>query len=122
MIRLYGEVEESIHMFLPALPLSQTVAQETDIDTDTVDLHYQGGFRDPLIEQIAWAIRAEMTDPAPVGKMLVETLTPRSLFTLSGSIPIWRPLRYRFRRRAARSNPGVCGASPISSRPSSART
>ena len=75
MIRLYGEVQESIHIFLPTLPLSQTVVQETGVDPDTVDLHYQGGFRDPLIEQIAWAIRAEMTDPAPVGKMLVETLT-----------------------------------------------
>ena len=74
MIRLYGEVQESIHLFLPALPLSQTVVEETGVDPDTVDLHYQGGFRDPLIEQIAWAIRAEMTEPAPAGKMLVETL------------------------------------------------
>ena len=74
MIRLYGEVHESIHLFLPALPLSQTVVQETGVDPDAVELHYQGGFRDPLIEHIAWAIRAEMTDPAPVGKTLVETL------------------------------------------------
>ena len=61
-------------LFLPALPLSQTVVQETGVDSDSVDLHYRGGFRDPLIEQIAWAIRAEMTDPAPAGTMLVETL------------------------------------------------
>ena len=74
MIRLYGEVEESLHIFLPALPLSQAVVRETGIDPDAVDLHYQGGFRDPLIEQIAWAIRAEMTEPGPAGKMLVETL------------------------------------------------
>ena len=74
MIRLYGEVQESLHIFLPALPLSQTVVQEAGVDPDTVELHYQGGFRDPLIEQIAWAIRTEMTEPAPAGKMLVETL------------------------------------------------
>jgi len=74
MIRLYGEVQESIHLFLPAIPLSQTVVAETGVDPDTLDLHYQGGFRDPLIEHIAWAIRGEMTDPAPAGKMLVETL------------------------------------------------
>ncbi len=74
MIRLYGEVQESIHLFLPALPLSQTVVGETGVDPDTVDLHYQGGFRDPLIEHIAWAIRAEMTNPAPAGRLLVETL------------------------------------------------
>ena len=75
MIHLYGEVHESIHLFLPALPLSRMVLQETDIDPASVHLQYQGGFRDPLIEQIAWAIRAEMTDPAPAGKVLVETLT-----------------------------------------------
>ena len=74
MIHLYGEVQESIHLFLPALPLSRTVAREIDIDSDTVHLRYQGGFRDPLIEQIAWAIHAEMTDPAPAGKILIETL------------------------------------------------
>lgn len=74
MIHLYGDVQESIHLFLPALRLSQTVVREIDVDPGTVHLHYQGGFRDPLIEQIAWAIHAEMTDPAPAGKMLMETL------------------------------------------------
>lgn len=74
MIRLYGDVQESIHLFLPALPLSRTLARELDVNADTVRLQYRGGFRDPLIEQIAWAIHAEMSDPAPAGKMLIETL------------------------------------------------
>ncbi len=74
MIRLYGEVRESIHLFLPASPLSATALREIDVDPDTVGLHYEGGFRDPLIEQIARAIHGEMIDPAPGGKMLVETL------------------------------------------------
>ena len=74
MIRLYGEVRESIHLFLPAAPLSATALREIDVDPDTVGLHYEGGFRDPLIEQIARAIHGEMIDPAPGGKMLVETL------------------------------------------------
>ena len=73
MIRLYGEVRESIHLFLPASPLSATALREIDVDPDTVGLHYEGGFRDPLIEQIARAIHGEMIDPAPGGKMLVET-------------------------------------------------
>ncbi|MDE2928768.1 MAG: AraC family transcriptional regulator [Acidobacteriota bacterium] len=38
-------------------------------------LRYDGGFRDPLIEQIALNIRAEMLAPTPAGKMLVENLT-----------------------------------------------
>ena len=75
MIHLYGEVRESIHLFLPALPLSETAPREIDVDPSKVSLHYDGGFRDPLIEQIARNIRAEMLDPAPAGKMLVETLT-----------------------------------------------
>ena len=74
MIRLYGEVRESIHLFLPALPLAETALREIDVDPDTVSLRYEGGFRDPLIERIARAIRAEMIDPAPAGKMLAETL------------------------------------------------
>ena len=75
MVHLYGEVRESLHLFLPALPLSGTALREIDVDPDKVDLHFDGGFRDPLIEQISWTIRAEMLDPAPAGKMLVETLT-----------------------------------------------
>ena len=75
MIHLYGEVHESLHLFLPASPLSGTALREIDVDPDRVSLRYDGGFRDPLIEQIAWSIRAEMLDPAPAGDMLVETLT-----------------------------------------------
>ena len=74
MIHLYGEVRESLHLFLPASPLSETALREMDVDPDKVSLRYDGGFRDPLIEQIARNIRAEMLDPAPGGDMLVETL------------------------------------------------
>ena len=74
MIRLYGEVRESLHLFLPATPLSAAALRELDVDPGRVALHYVGGFRDPLIEQIARTIRAEMLDPTPAGKMAVETL------------------------------------------------
>ena len=66
MIHLYGEVEESIHLFLPASPLSETALRELDIDPDKLDLHYDGGFHDPLIERIARAIHSEMV-AAPAG-------------------------------------------------------
>ena len=74
MIRLYGEVEESLHLYLPSSPLSATALQELDVDPDRVGLHYDGGFHDFLIEQIARTVQGEMTDPSPAGKMLVETL------------------------------------------------
>ena len=74
LIRLYGEVRESLHLYLPASPLSETALRELDVDPDKVGLRYDGGFLDPLIEQIARAVHAEMLDAAPAGKMLVETL------------------------------------------------
>ena len=75
MIHLYGEVEESLHLYFPAKPLSETALRELDLDPDRISLHYRGGFRDSLVERIAWAVHAEMMDPAPAGKMLIETLT-----------------------------------------------
>ena len=74
MIRLYGEVEESLHLYLPSSPLSATALQELDVDPDKVGLHYDGGFHDFMIEQIARTVQGEMTDPSPAGKLLVETL------------------------------------------------
>lgn len=102
MLRLYGDVPESIHLFLPALPLAQTVVRELDIDPASVELQFLGGFRDPLIEQIAWAIRAELTDPAPAGKMMIETLA------MSLGIHIVR--RYSNLTSACKSLPPVNGA------------
>ncbi|MCY4395835.1 MAG: AraC family transcriptional regulator [Rhodospirillaceae bacterium] len=74
MIRIYGEIPETVHIYLPAPPLSATALRELDIDPDAVGLHYDGGFRDPVIENIARAVHTEMVDPAPGGKMLAETL------------------------------------------------
>ena len=74
MIHLYGDVRESIHLFLPEVPLSKTAIREIDVDPDKVNLKYEGGFRDPLIEQIARHIHAELLDPTPAGKVAIETL------------------------------------------------
>ena len=73
MIHLYGAVRESIHLFLPAASLSRTALREIGVDPDKLTLHYEGGFRDPVIEQFARTIRAEMIDPSPAGKMIAET-------------------------------------------------
>ena len=74
MIKAYGDIPEMIHIYLPAMTLSATALRELDFDPDRVELHFDGGFRDPLIEQIALAIHTEMLDPAPAGRLLVETL------------------------------------------------
>ena len=72
MVQLHGEIRECLHLFLPSL--AETALREIDVDPGTVRLRYEAGFRDPLIEEIARAIRAEMLDPAPAGNMLAETL------------------------------------------------
>lgn len=74
MIHLYGEVPESVHLYLPALPLSAAALREIDVDLRNVAMQYKGGFRDPLIEQIARTVHAELMDPFPAGTMLVESL------------------------------------------------
>ena len=74
MIKAYGDIPEMIHLYLPAMLLSDTALRELDVDPDSVRLHFDGGFRDPLIERIARAVHSEIVEPAPAGKMLVETL------------------------------------------------
>ncbi len=75
MIHLYGEIDESLHMYVPASPLSAAAFGELGLDPDKVRLRYEGGFHDPLIEQIAGAVRAELLHPGPFGGLLIETLS-----------------------------------------------
>lgn len=75
MIHLYDDIEESLHMYIPASPLSSGAFEELGLDPDTVRLRYDGGFHDPLIEQIGRAVRAELIEPGPFGGLLVETLS-----------------------------------------------
>ena len=77
MIHVYGEVRESIHSFLPASPLSQTALAELEANPDKLQLHYEGGFRDLLIEQIGRKIGNEMLDPSPAGRNCWSKLRPR---------------------------------------------
>lgn len=74
MIRLYGDIPDSFHIYLPPSPLSATALCEFDVDPDAVSLHYDGGFHDPLIEHIARTVRTELVNPSPGGKLLVESL------------------------------------------------
>lgn len=110
MIHLYGEVRERLHLFLPASPLSETALREMDVDADRVNLRYDGGIRDPLIEQIARNIRAELLDPAPAGKILVKTSRWRLAFKSSDIIPTWSRHRFRCRPAVAPLIPSAFGA------------
>ncbi len=65
MIHLYGEIPDSIHLYLPAPALANTALQDLDIDPQRMRLRYAGGFRDPLIEAIGRTVAAELVIPAP---------------------------------------------------------
>src|ERR1700732_4894990 len=73
MIHLYGEIQDSIHLYLPAL--AKTALQDLDVDPKHLQLRYAGGFRDPLIEAIGRTVSAELSDPSPVATLLVDTLS-----------------------------------------------
>jgi AraC family transcriptional regulator len=75
MIRLYGELGETVHMYLPAPPLSQVALEDLGVDPSHVRLHYEGGFRDPLIEQIGLSVLREMRDPGPASRLLIDTMS-----------------------------------------------
>jgi AraC family transcriptional regulator len=75
MIHLYGEIRESIHLFLPATPLARTALEDLDVDPARVQLRYEGGFRDPLIEAIGRTVAGELHNPSPTAPLLVETLS-----------------------------------------------
>jgi AraC family transcriptional regulator len=75
MIHLYGEIRESIHIYLPAMPLAKTALEDLDVDPSRVRLRYAGGFRDPLIEAIGQTVSSELRSPTPMASLLVETLS-----------------------------------------------
>lgn len=75
MIHLFGEIRDSIHLYLPALPLSAACLLEFGLDPAGVRLHYKGGFRDPTIETIARTISAELHEPGPMSRLVVETMS-----------------------------------------------
>jgi AraC family transcriptional regulator len=75
MIHLYGDIRESIHLYLPAVPLATTALEDLDVDPSRVRLHYAGGFRDPLIEAIGRTVAGELRNPSPMAPLLVETLS-----------------------------------------------
>jgi AraC family transcriptional regulator len=72
-IQISHDIPEVLHVYLPPKPFSiLEVASETV--TDGAEVRYQAGFQDPLLEQIAHIVLAEMRHETSSGKLLVETL------------------------------------------------
>jgi len=74
MIHLYDDIDDCVHMYLPASPLSASAFEELNLDPAATRLRYEGGFHDPFIEQVGRVVRKELLAPGPFGSMLIDTL------------------------------------------------
>lgn len=75
LIKVDGSSFDAIHLFLPANLLNTTVLEEYDLDPDTAQVQYDGGFYDPLIEHIGRGIAHELADPGHGSSLTVDCLS-----------------------------------------------
>lgn len=73
-IRIYDDMDEVLHIFLPASPFNQIAVSELDMDITGQNLRYEGGFQDEFIHQLGKAIVDELQQPSPVGALRIETI------------------------------------------------
>jgi AraC family transcriptional regulator len=74
LIDMSEPVPAILHLYLPpGLLLSDNLGE--GFDTTTINsLRHEGGFRDPLLAEIAYAIMRELEHETSAGKLLAETL------------------------------------------------
>lgn len=73
-VNIFGPIEECLHIYIPAKLFSRSALEDFDIDPANIELCYEGGFRDKLIEQIGRAMSTEMQAPTVTGGLLIESL------------------------------------------------
>lgn len=73
-VQLFGDMEDCLHIYLPAEPISNSVLQEFDLDPAHIQLGYESGFQDPMIEQIARVFMSEMEQESAVSRLLVDSM------------------------------------------------
>lgn len=74
LIRVEGGVIECLHLYLPNRTMKRICIEEFGIDAGTVELRYEGGFRDPFIELLARSVARELDGPDQVGKLFAESI------------------------------------------------
>lgn len=74
MIHLYGDIEESLHIYLPDATLAAVALEDLDADPARLALRYGGGFPDPTIERLGHAVLADLRRPGPEGALRTEYL------------------------------------------------
>ena len=74
-IRIFGDLNQVLHIYIPAEPFETTAMEEFDIDPSSAELRYEGGFRDEFIRQLGLVVHAEMSAPSPTSALRIETLS-----------------------------------------------
>jgi AraC family transcriptional regulator len=72
-LQISHDIPEVLHVYLPPKPFS-ILEGASETVMDGVEVRYQAGFQDPLLEQIAHIVLAEMHNETSSGKLLIETL------------------------------------------------
>lgn len=73
-VNILGPIEECLHIYIPAKLFSRAALEDFDIDPTNIELRYEGGFQDRLVEQIGRAMSAELETPTDTGGLMIDTL------------------------------------------------
>ncbi|MBL4630471.1 MAG: hypothetical protein JKY14_04710 [Paraglaciecola sp.] len=73
-IKLYGNINECLHLYLPAEPLLNSALMDFDINPDSLEIKYMGGFQDELIKYIGITIAKEMRTASETSSLLIDNL------------------------------------------------
>ena len=73
-ITVSHDIAEVLHIYLPSRPFAALANDYGSQNFGAASLRYEAGFRDPLLEQIAQVMLAEMQIETSSGRLLVESL------------------------------------------------
>lgn len=73
-IRLYGTINECLHLYLPTQPFLSSALMDFDINPDTLEIKYMGGFQDELIKSIGITIAQEIKTTSDTSSLLIDSL------------------------------------------------
>jgi AraC family transcriptional regulator len=69
-----GTIKECMHLYIDPSSIAAAAMEEFDIDPRLANLHYIGGFQDPMVEHIARTIKQEMAEPCAASGLLIDSM------------------------------------------------
>jgi AraC family transcriptional regulator len=74
-VAMSDPLPEILHIYLPPSQFALGLGEGSD-PSAVASLRYEGSFQDPLVAEMAYAIRSELQRETSAGSMLIETLAP----------------------------------------------